>query len=65
MGWRRRCFRVRIDCHTDFAGPGGLWKVREYLAVGDGFVYALGLGTNEPENDSELFDEIARRFELT
>ncbi len=48
----------------EFAGPGGLWTVREYLAVGDGVAYVLGLCTTEPENDSLLFDEIGRRFEL-
>lgn len=55
---------VRINCQREFAGPGGLWTVREYLVVHGGVVYALGLGTNEPENDGLLFDKIARRFEL-
>ena len=55
---------VRIDCQREFAGPGGLWTVREYLAVVRGVVYALGLGTNEPDDDSLLFDEMARCFEL-
>jgi hypothetical protein len=55
---------VRIDCQKEFGGPGGLWTVREYLTVGDGVVYALGLGTNKPENNGSLFDEIARRFVL-
>lgn len=55
---------VRIDCQREFAGPGGLWTVREYFAVASGVVYVLGVGTNRPLDDGPLFDEIASRFEL-
>jgi hypothetical protein len=55
---------VRIDCQREFAGPGGLWTVREYLAVAGGVVYVLGVGSNQPLDDGPLFDEIARRFAL-
>jgi len=55
---------VRIDCQREFAGPSGLWTVREYLAVANGVLYILGLGTNHPLDDEPLFDEVARRFEL-
>ena len=55
---------VRIDCDKPSDRPRGVWTIREYLAVANGVVYILGMGTSQPIDDGPLFDEIATRFEV-
>jgi hypothetical protein len=41
-----------------------VWAVREYLVPVGEVTFCLGLGSAVPDEDAELFDELARRWEL-
>jgi hypothetical protein len=41
-----------------------LWSAREYFVTAGSLVYCLGLGTGDRSGDAEVFDRIARGFEV-
>lgn len=53
---------IRLACDKEL--PFGLWTVREEFVVDKLVAYVLGMGTNDPERDQPLLDEMANRFEL-
>jgi hypothetical protein len=44
--------------------PIGMWWAREYFVVARNLVYILGVGSTDITGDQDLFDEMARRFEV-
>lgn len=43
---------------------GRVWAVREYLHVRENVTFCLGCGTSVPDEDDEMFADMAERFEL-
>jgi hypothetical protein len=53
---------ARLDCAKHDAGR--TWAVREYFVGRDGACFVLGCGSAVPDEDDELFTQLAERFEI-
>jgi hypothetical protein len=57
--------REALILEFDRPQDGGTWSCREYFLAEDTLQYTLGFGTNNKDGMFELYDRMARSFELS